>query len=166
MSPSLSAGVLLYRTSPRGLELLVAHPGGPYWAKKDAGAWSIPKGLVDPGEHPEAAARREFSEETGHEAPRDLIDLGEVRLRSGKTVRAFAGEGDLEPAEVAGNTTSIEWPPRSGRRLVVPEIDRVAWVDPAEARRLLNAAQSPLVDRLEALLAHAGGEPLRADGTE
>ncbi len=153
--PKLSAGLLLYRRRGDGVEVLVAHPGGPLWARRDSGAWSLPKGA--PMDH-EAdlldAARREFHEETGHVAPDGpAIDLGEVRMRSGKVVHAWGIEGDLDPARLESMEAEIEWPPRSGKRLLVPEIDRVAWVGPSEARRRLNPAQAAFVDRLLQALA-------------
>ena len=152
--PVVSAGILLFRTSDRGLEVLLVHPGGPFWRRKDLGAWTIPKGEVEPGEDLLDAARREFHEETGHLAPEgDPIDLGEVRMRSGKTVHAWAIEGDLDPSRLHSMIAEIEWPPRSGHRLQVPEIDRVAWVAPGEARRRLNPAQAGFVDRLLQALA-------------
>ena len=144
-----SAGLLLYRRAPGGVELLLAHPGGPLWRTRDAGAWSIPKGEVEPGEEPDAVARREFREETGHQPPTaELLDLGEVRLKSGKVVMAWAGQGDLDPATATSNTFPLEWPPGSGDYIDVPEVDRVEWFDPDEARRRLNPAQAPFVDRL------------------
>lgn len=145
----LSAGLLLYRHSPEGIEVLVAHPGGPVWARRDAGSWSLPKGAQADGEELLETARREFEEETGHAAPdRDALDLGEVRMRSGKVVHGFAVEGDLDPGRIRSMRVDIEWPPRSGRLISVPEIDRVLWAAPAEARRRLNPAQSAFVDRL------------------
>ena len=154
--PKLSAGLLLYRHVDDGIEVLVAHPGGPIWARRDTGAWSIPKGAANNGEALIDAAYREFEEETGHPAPVDgAIDLGEVRMRSGKVVHGFALEGDLEPSRLASMQVEVEWPPKSGRRISVPEIDRVLWADPAEARRRLNAAQSAFVDRLLQVLARA-----------
>jgi predicted NUDIX family NTP pyrophosphohydrolase len=128
--------------------VLIAHPGGPLWARRDEGAWSIPKGVLDPDENPEAAARRELAEETGHVVEGPLLDLGTVRQKSGKVVHGFAAEGDLDPDTIVCNTFVMEWPPRSGRSIEVPEIDRVAWCTPTEARRLLNPAQVDLVDRL------------------
>lgn len=145
----LSAGLLLYRRSADGVQVLIAHPGGPIWARRDASAWSLPKGALDDGEDLLAAARREFEEETGGRAPDgDAIDLGEVRMRSGKIVHAFALEGDLDPTGLRSLRVEVEWPPRSGRTISVPEIDRVLWVGPAEARRRLNPAQALFVDRL------------------
>lgn len=151
-TPPISAGILLYRGTPGGIEVLIAHPGGPFWAHRDEGAWSIPKGLVDEGEDLEAAARREFAEETGTEVTGPLIPLGVVTLRSRKPVHGFAAEGDLDPETIVSNTFPLEWPPKSGRFLEVPEIDEVAWCDPAEAKRLLNPAQAELVDRLQEAL--------------
>ncbi len=149
MGPKRSAGLLLYRRNGGAVEVLIAHPGGPFWAKRDEGAWTIPKGLIEDGETDIEVARREFQEETGHPAPVDgTFPLGEVQLRSGKTVAAWAVEGDLDPSAARSNGTTVEWPPRSGRRIRVPEIDRVAWVSPADARRLLNPAQAAFVDRL------------------
>lgn len=152
--PKLSAGLLLFRRAGDGIEVLIAHPGGPIWSRRDAGAWSIPKGALLDHEDELAAAHREFEEETGHRAPAGAaIDLGEVRMRSGKTVRGFALEGDLDPASLRSMELDLEWPPRSGRLLRVPEIDRVSWVAPAEARRRLNPAQASFVDRLLEVLA-------------
>jgi predicted NUDIX family NTP pyrophosphohydrolase len=153
----LSAGLLLFRRVPDGIEVLVAHPGGPMWARRDTGAWSLPKGAPDPHELDLIdAARREFREETGHEPPDGpAIDLGEVRMRSGKVVHGWAMEGDLDPSRITSMEVEVEWPPRSGRRVVVPEIDRVAWFRPREARVRLNPAQATFVDRLLQALAQA-----------
>jgi predicted NUDIX family NTP pyrophosphohydrolase len=152
--PKLSAGLLLYRRVDDGVEVLVAHPGGPVWARRDSGAWSIPKGAANPDEALIDAAYREFEEETGHPASRDgAIDLGEVRMRSGKVVHGWAVEGDMDPARLRSMEVQVEWPPRTGRLLTVPEIDRVAWVRPIEARRRLNPAQAAFVDRLLQALA-------------
>jgi predicted NUDIX family NTP pyrophosphohydrolase len=148
-----SAGLLLYRRRDGAVELLLVHPGGPLWAKRDAGAWSIPKGEVGEGEDPRAVALREFEEETGHSPPRgELVALGEVRQRGGKLVTAWAAAGDLDPAAITSNTFTLEWPPRSGRRREFPEVDRAGWFDPATARDKLLAAQAELVDRLLAAL--------------
>ena len=136
-------------------QVFLAHPGGPFWADKDAGAWTIPKGLIDPGEDPLAAARREFGEETGLHPAAPFLPLGSVRLKSGKVVHAWACEGDADPESVTSNTMKLEWPPRSGRWVTVPEIDRCAWFDPATARTKLNPAQAALIDRLEAALAES-----------
>jgi predicted NUDIX family NTP pyrophosphohydrolase len=149
-----SAGILLHRRGPDGIEVLLVHPGGPFWARKDAGAWSIPKGEHGDDEDPETAARREFAEETGTTLPEGALDdLGAVRLKSGKQVAAFAVAGDLDPERVESNTFELEWPPRSGRMQTFPEIDRAGWVPLAVAREKLNPAQAAFVDRLEALLA-------------
>jgi predicted NUDIX family NTP pyrophosphohydrolase len=157
--PKLSAGLLLYRRADDGVEVLIAHPGGPIWSHRDAGAWSLPKGATEDHETDLLeTARREFHEETGHRAPDgDVMDLGEVRMRSGKVVRAYAVEGDLDPATLRSMLVEVEWPPRSGRVIRVPEIDRVLWARPAEARRRLNPAQAAFVDRLLQAIAGARG---------
>ncbi len=146
-----SAGILLFRRRDGALEVLLAHPGGPFWARRDAGAWTIPKGLIEPGETAEAAARREFLEELGTEAAGALVALGSVRQRGGKHVEAFALEGDFDVATLRSNTFETEWPPRSGRMNTYPEIDRIAWLDLPAARIQILEAQRPLLDRLEAL---------------
>jgi predicted NUDIX family NTP pyrophosphohydrolase len=144
-----SSGLLLYRRNGTGIEVLLAHPGGPFWLHRDEGAWSIPKGEVESGEEALDVALREFHEETGHPAPgRECLSLGEVRLKSGKYVTGWACEGDLDPARAVSNTTTVEWPPRSGRQMTIPEVDRVEWFEPDEARRRLNPAQAVFVDRL------------------
>jgi predicted NUDIX family NTP pyrophosphohydrolase len=144
--------LLLFRIRDGRLEILLAHPGGPIWASRDDGAWSVPKGEIEPGEDPLSVARREFQEETGSPAPADLARyraLGEVRQKSGKVVAAWAVEGDLDPASAVSNTFEMEWPPRSGRRQAFPEVDRVEWFDVAEARRRINPAQARFLDLLE-----------------
>jgi predicted NUDIX family NTP pyrophosphohydrolase len=144
-----SAGLLLYRRTPEGIEVLLAHPGGPLWRTRDEGAWTIPKGEIEAGEQPQDVARREFREETGHEAPTgQAADLGEIRQKSGKLVVGWGYEGDLDPATAVSNTFPLEWPSGSGDYIDVPEIDRVEWFGPVEARRRLNPAQAPFVDRL------------------
>jgi predicted NUDIX family NTP pyrophosphohydrolase len=149
-----SAGILLHRRGEAGTEVLLVHPGGPFWARKDLGAWSIPKGELDEGEEPRACALREFAEETGTRLPGDALEeLGSVRLKSGKEVVAFAAAGDFDPATLASNTFELEWPPRSGRRQAFAEIDRAEWFGLEAAREKLNPAQAAFVDRLEALLA-------------
>ena len=149
-----SAGLLLYRVRDGALEVLLGHMGGPFWARRDAGAWSIPKGELADGEDALAGARREFAEELGHPAPDgEVVPLGEVRQRGGKRVVAFALEGDFDPAALDPGTFEMEWPPRSGTRQRFPEIDRVAWVGLEDARRLVVRAQAELIDRL----AGAGG---------
>lgn len=151
-----SAGVLLYRMDADGLRVLIAHPGGPLWARKDLGAWTIPKGLPEPGEALVDAARREFEEETGTPLPTgELIGLGEIRQAGGKVVSGFAISGDLDVTAVVSNVFEMMWPPRSGRMQQFPEVDRVEWVTPAVARDKLNPAQAAFVDRLEDLLAPA-----------
>jgi predicted NUDIX family NTP pyrophosphohydrolase len=148
--PRRSAGIALYRRSEPGLEVLLVHPGGPLWARRDAGAWSIPKGEYEDGEDPAAAARREFAEELGSPAPEgELIDLGEVKQRSGKLVRAWALPGNLDASAITSNTFELEWPPRSGRTREVPEVDRAEWFTLEEARERINPSQVPLLDRLE-----------------
>ena len=148
-----SAGLLMYRNSAAGLELLLAHPGGPFWARKDAGAWTLPKGELQPGEEPLQAACREFEEETGARPREPFIALGEVRQKSGKRVLAWAFAGELDPAQLRCNLFEMEWPPRSGRMQQFPEIDRLAWFAPEAARARLLAAQHPFIDRLAAALA-------------
>jgi predicted NUDIX family NTP pyrophosphohydrolase len=154
----VSAGLLLYRrrtASP--LEVLIAFPGGPYFARKDEGSWTIPKGEYEPDEEALAAAYREFAEEIGTPPPDgERIDLGSIIQKGGKVVRAWAVEGDLDTSTVVSNEFEIEWPPRSGRRERFPEIARAEWVSPDAARRKLKPTQIPFVDRLEAALADAG----------
>lgn len=151
--PEHSAGILLYRGRGDALRVLLVHPGGPYWARKDDGAWSIPKGIVAPGEEPRAAARREFAEETGQRAPDgELLDLGTVRLASGKRVTGFAMEGDFDPSSLVSNTFETVWPPRSGAVASFPEVDRAEWFDLNVAARKLNARQVPLLDALRDLV--------------
>ncbi len=149
-----SAGLLLYRRPAVGrVEVLLGHPGGPLWASRDEGHWTVPKGEIDPGETAWDVARREFEEETGHRPPDgDAIELGEIVQKGGKVVIAWGLEGDLDPALAHSNTFLLEWPPRSGRRIVVPEIDRVEWFGPDDARRRIKASQIPLIDRLLASL--------------
>jgi predicted NUDIX family NTP pyrophosphohydrolase len=145
-----SAGIVLWRRREDRLEVLLAHQGGPFWAKKDLGHWTIPKGEVEPGEQFEAVARREFAEETGHDAPdQPLIDLGGITQKSGKLVLGWAVEGDLDPSTAVSNTYEMEWPPHSGVVRSFPEIDRVEWFDLDTARRRLKAAQVPFLDRLQ-----------------
>jgi predicted NUDIX family NTP pyrophosphohydrolase len=151
-----SAGILLYRMRRGEPEVLLVHPGGPFWARKDAGAWSIPKGEHGDDEDPQACALREFEEETGTALPSDeLVDLGEVRLKSGKLVVAWAAEGDLDAGAIRSNTFELEWPPRSGRVQAFPEVDRAEWFGLDAARDKLNPAQVPFPERLQALLENA-----------
>lgn len=141
--------MLLYRGAGPTLEVLIAHPGGPLWSKKDDGAWSLPKGLYEPDEPPLDAARREFAEEIGAWAPDGpVLELGDVTLASGKVVTGFAVEGDLDTTSVVSNTFEMQWPPRSGRTQSFPEIDRAEWVTPDTARVKLNPAQAEFIDRL------------------
>jgi predicted NUDIX family NTP pyrophosphohydrolase len=147
-----SAGLLLYReSSPGALQVLLGHMGGPLWARRDEGAWTIPKGEYPDDEEPLAAARREFTEELGLPVPEGpVIELGSVRQAGGKTVTAFAVRGDLDPAAIVPGTFSMVWPPRSGVTRHFPELDRVAWLDPAEAARLIIPAQRAFLSRLTA----------------
>lgn len=146
---NLSSGLLLFRRANRELEVFLAHPGGPFWKQRDAGAWTIPKGVVGPGEDLLAAARREFQEETGVEPQEPFLPLGSIRQKAGKTVHAWAWEGDADPAATFSNLMRTEWPRGSGRWLEFPEVDRCAWFDPETARARINAAQAELIDRLE-----------------
>lgn len=149
----MSAGILLYRRSNGRIEVLLAHPGGPFFTRKDFGYWTIPKGEVDSGEALLAVARREFEEETGHAVPGEaLVDLGSIVQKGGKVVHAWAAEGDLDPAAAVSNTFELEWPPGSGRARAFPEIDRVEWFATDEARVRIKDAQAALIDRLEASL--------------
>jgi predicted NUDIX family NTP pyrophosphohydrolase len=150
-----SAGILLHRAGPGAREVLLVHPGGPFWAKRDDGAWSIPKGEYEDGEEPLAAALREFEEEIGSplEHLGELIELGEVRQRNRKVVTAWGAEGDVDAGAVRSNTFEMEWPPRSGRRQAFPEIDRAEWFPLARARAKLIQAQVAFLDRLEQQLA-------------
>jgi predicted NUDIX family NTP pyrophosphohydrolase len=152
-----SAGLLLYRRTRGRLEVLLVHPGGPFWASKDLGAWSIPKGELEPGEEPLDTARREFTEELGARPPTaGQVELGSIRQRAGKEVVAWAVEGDLDVAEVSSSTFELEWPPRSGRTATFPEVDRAEWFDLATARTKANPAQVELIDRLEDALTDPG----------
>jgi len=148
-----SAGILLHRSGAAGVEVLLVHPGGPFWAKKDAGAWSIPKGEYEDGEDPLACALREFEEETGTRLDStDVVELGSVRQKSGKQVTAWAVAGDLDPATVRSNTFAMEWPPRSGRQAEFPEVDRAEWFGVEVAREKLVSGQVELLDRLAGLV--------------
>ncbi len=147
-----SAGIVLHRRSGATIEVLLVHPGGPFWARRDAGAWSIPKGEYEPGEDPLAAARREFEEELGLAPPSvEPVDLGEVRQKSGKLVRAWALAGELDPNAVVSNTFSLQWPPGTGRMREFPEVDRAQWFTLEQGREKINPGQAPLLDRLEEL---------------
>jgi predicted NUDIX family NTP pyrophosphohydrolase len=147
-STKRSAGLLMYRRRRGELEVFLVHPGGPMWAKKDQGSWTLPKGEYDTDEDPLAAAQREFHEETGFTASGNFIELGSVIQKSGKIVAAWAFEGDCNPAELVSNTCEIEWPPRSGKRLEIPEIDRGRWYELTEAREYLRQEQCAFLDTL------------------
>jgi len=142
----------MFRQGSGGPELLLVHFGGPYWRGKDAGAWSMPKGLIEDGESAEAAARREFAEELGTPAVGELLPLGTIRQKGGKMVEAFAMEGDLDPDAIRSSQFTIEWPPRSGRTASFPEVDRARWFGLDDAREMILPSQAELLDRLEALL--------------
>lgn len=152
MAAKRSAGILLYRRAAAGPEVLLVHPGGPLWAKRDLGAWSIPKGELGEGEEPRECALRELGEELGDAAPAidpgSLLELGEVRQKGGKVVRAWAAGADFDPAALRSAAFAMEWPPRSGAEREFPEVDRAEWFEPAEARQRILAAQAPLIDRL------------------
>ena len=149
-----SAGLLMFRRKAREIEVFLVHPGGPFWAGKDAGAWTIPKGEYAEDEEPLIAARREFREETGFEADGEFIELGTIRQASGKLVRAWAFEGDCDPAKLASNSCSIEWPPRSGKMMEIPEVDRGAWYSISDAKRAMLKSQQPLLDLFLHKLTH------------
>jgi predicted NUDIX family NTP pyrophosphohydrolase len=160
--PKLSAGILLFRRRPAGFEVMLVHPGGPFWAKKDTGAWSIPKGLANEGEDTLAAAKREFLEETGLPVEGAFLDLGAHKQASGKSIVAWASEGDFDPALLKSNTFTLEWPPRSGRMAEFPEVDRAAWYAIDEALEKINKGQRPiistLVERLAAQVHRTSGD--------
>jgi predicted NUDIX family NTP pyrophosphohydrolase len=160
--PKRSAGILLYRRGAAALEVFLVHPGGPFWAKKDEGAWSIPKGEYRPHEEPLAAARREFAEETGLRLEGGFVALGSFRQSSAKTVDVWAVEGDADPTKLASNTFALEWPPRSGRMQAFPEVDRAAWFALPEAARMLVKGQVAILEALCGRL-RADVEP-RSDG--
>jgi predicted NUDIX family NTP pyrophosphohydrolase len=144
----VSAGLLMYRVRDGELEFLLAHPGGPFWADRDAGAWTVPKGEIRPGEDPLAAAQREFEEEVGFRPQGPFLALTPIRQKSGKIVHAWAFAGDCDPARIRSNNFSMEWPPQSGRFVECPEVDRAAFFRMAEARRKINAAQIPFLEEL------------------
>ena len=147
-SAKTSAGILLYRRSPNGIEVFLVHPGGPFWANRDVGAWTIPKGEVDPDEDSLEAAKREFHEETGVRVDGEFIELAPVRQAGGKVVHAWAVEGDIDAAAITSNTFSMEWPPKSGMTCEFPEVDRGGWFTLAQARDKLLPGQVPLLDQL------------------
>lgn len=151
MAGKHSAGILLYRRAGGAPEVLLVHPGGPYWARRDLGAWTIPKGELEPGESAADCALRELGEELGAApalTPPDLVELGSVRQKSGKVVEAWAAEADFDPAQLRSNTFALEWPPRSGGEQEFPEVDRAEWFAPERAREKILPAQEPLLDRL------------------
>lgn len=147
-----SAGILLYRRRTGRLEVLLVHPGGPFWRNKDAGAWTIPKGEIAAGEDPLACAFRELKEETGYACSGDPVALPPVKQKGGKLVRAWAVEGDFDPATLVSNTFTMEWPPRSGKRAEFPEVDRAQWMPLDEAAERINSGQAPLLTHLTAIL--------------
>jgi predicted NUDIX family NTP pyrophosphohydrolase len=153
--PRVSAGLVLYRWRGASLEVLLVHPGGPFWRNKDAGAWTIPKGEVEEGEDLLATAIREFAEETGVQLPGPFAALGPVKQKAGKVVHAWASEGELDVAAIKSNSFEMEWPPKSGRRVEFPEIDRAEFFEVAAARVKINAAQIALLDELEAMVSPA-----------
>ncbi|KQW21994.1 NUDIX hydrolase [Afipia sp. Root123D2] len=153
--PINSAGILMYRRSREGKEVLLVHPGGPFWRKRDLGAWSLPKGELNDGEDPETTARREFEEELGVKVTGPLQPLGQVRQRAGKTVLGYALVGDLDVVSIRSNDVSIEWPSHSGQTISFPEIDRAAWFALPLARQKILASQRPFLDRLEMLWTNA-----------
>ena len=158
---AVSAGLLLFRRRHGQLEVFLAHPGGPFWSRRDTGAWTIPKGVVDGGEDLLDAARREFLEETGIAAAGPFEALGSIRQKAGKEVHAWAWEGDADPSAITSNDTKAEWPRGSGTWLTFPEIDRCAWFDLETARRKINPGQAELIDRLEK---RVEGRAPRVDG--
>lgn len=161
MAAKRSAGILLYRLDGAAPQVLLVHPGGPYWAKRDEGAWTIPKGEYEEGELARDCALRELGEELGAPPPLDpdsLIDLGSIRQKAGKVVDAWAGEGDFDPAQLRSNTFELEWPPRSGKVQDFPEVDRAEWFEPERARAKILPAQAELIDRLLEYLAGAEDE--------
>jgi len=160
MATKHSAGILLFRRNGGEAEFLLVHPGGPFWAKKDAGAWTIPKGQIEAEEEPRACAIRELEEELGSAPeldPEQLIELGSIKQKAGKVVEAWAAEADFDPATLASNTFSMEWPPRSGSQQEFPEVDRAGWFDLATARKKILPAQAELLDRLLDYLNGDGG---------
>ncbi|HEX2452004.1 MAG TPA: NUDIX domain-containing protein [Gemmatimonadales bacterium] len=153
---SVSAGLLLFRRRPHGIEVFLAHPGGPFWHDRDAGAWTIPKGLVEEGEDLLTAAVREFVEETGIEPVPPFLSLGSIRQKAGKLVNAWAWEGNADASAITSNTMRTEWPRGSGRWIEFPEVDRCAWFGPEAARVRINIAQREFIDRLERLVQSGG----------
>jgi predicted NUDIX family NTP pyrophosphohydrolase len=152
-----SAGLLLFRRREKHVQVLLGHPGGPFWSRKDQGAWTIPKGLIGPGESPLSAAQREFAEETGYRPGGKTIPLGSAKQPGGKVVQVWAIEEDWDPADLRSNTFEMEWPPRSGRRQSFPELDRASWFSVAEARLKILKGQAVFLDRLLEILGQADG---------
>jgi predicted NUDIX family NTP pyrophosphohydrolase len=150
MPKKLSAGIVLFRKREAGIEVLIVHPGGPFWAKQDDGAWSIPKGEYLEGEDPLAVAKREFTEETGSELSGPFVELSPAKQPGGKVIRAWAVEGDLDAATIRSNSFSLEWPPKSGHVQSFPEVDRALWCNPTLARQKLLPGQRVFLDELEA----------------
>ena len=161
--PTRSAGLLMYRRLRGRLEVLLIHPGGPYWAKKDKGAWGIPKGEYEKDEEPLVAARREFEEETGFAAEGEFLGLGSVQQKSGKIVTAWALEGDGDPADLVSNTCWMEWPPHSGSSIEIPEVDEGRWFELAEARDYVRKDQEEMLDRLAEALKTRSRHPRKYD---
>ena len=155
--------MLMYRRRSRAVEVLLVHPGGPYWVKKDKGAWGVPKGEYEPGEDPLDAAKREFTEETGFPAEGEFLELGTIQQKGGKIVVAWAFEGDCDPAALVSNTCEVEWPPRSRRMIEIPEVDAGRWFSLAEAGEFMREDQHPLLDRLEEALAGAKKHVARSE---
>jgi predicted NUDIX family NTP pyrophosphohydrolase len=152
--PKKSAGILLYRLRDGEMQVFLVHPGGPFWVRKDIGAWSIPKGEFDEDEEPLAAALREFEEETGFGVSGTFIPLSPVKLKSGKIILAWAAEGDCDPSAVRSNTFTVEWPPKSGRQREFPEVDRAEWFTVDEARKKINPGQKTLLEELSRIVAN------------
>jgi predicted NUDIX family NTP pyrophosphohydrolase len=150
--PKQSAGILLYRVANKNLEVFLIHPGGPFWAKKDDGAWSIPKGEFEDDEEPLSAAKREFEEETGIKISGEFIQLNPIKQKSGKIVYAWAVEGDIDPVKIKSNSFEIEWPPKSGKMKSFPEIDKAAWFNLSDALTKINVGQMSLIKELESKL--------------
>jgi predicted NUDIX family NTP pyrophosphohydrolase len=159
MMTKQSAGILMYRIGRRGLEVLLAHPGGPYWLKKDQGAWTIPKGEFETNEEPLVAAKREFTEETGFDVRGPFVPLGSIRQKSGKIVHAWGMGGDGDPEGIKSNTFTLEWPPKSGIRQEFPEVDKAGWFSVDEARIKLKPEQLVFVERLQGILEGRGNRP-------
>ncbi|HYF30326.1 MAG TPA: NUDIX domain-containing protein [Chitinophagaceae bacterium] len=147
-----SAGILVYRRDKKGVEFFLVHPGGPFWAKKDTGAWSIPKGEYEAGEDPLAAAKREFKEETGQTISGKFIALTPVKQKSGKTVRAWLVQGEVDADNIVSNTFQLEWPPRSGKKITIPEVDKGGWFDADTARAKINEKQAGLIEEAMKLI--------------